>query len=282
MIESVGQYKILEPLGRSALGDVYRARDLGAGRTVAVTIAGSDVAASPERRRQFLADARRAASLSHPNIAAVYEVTDQSPAPYLVTEFVPGQALASLVSGQALNPRKAVEYAAQMADALAFGHAHGIPHGALHPDHIVITPKGSAKIPQFGLAAWTNPSATSDEAGDLWALGLVLYQMLTGKQPQPGWPAPAPTSINRSLPREVDPIVGRLLAMDLKDRYTSAATVAAELRELATRLEARARTAEPVAPARRQAKRPAAIWIALIVVALAIVAAVLLFGRVRP
>lgn len=207
-----------------------------------------DIVSDPERRSRFIEDAHRAAALSHPNIAALYEVGEEDDLVYLAKEFVPGQSLATIIGSHPLNTRRAIDYATQIADALADAHGAGTPHGGIKAERIIITPKGNAKIPDFGFASWLGKDDTPDEARDLSALGVVLFQMLTGKPPVAGWPAPQPSTINRSLPRDIDPIVGRLLAMDTAARYESAASVAAELRSVSAVLDVRAIRAEPHAP----------------------------------
>jgi serine/threonine protein kinase len=238
MSDTIGQYKILEPIGSGALGELYRGRDTRAGRTVSLIVVSAAIAADPARRASFLADARTASSLSHPNIAAIYEIGIEGERLFLATEFIPGQPLAELVVAHPLNPRRAIDYAAQVADALADAHGAGLPHGALTARTIVITAKDSAKVLDYGLSGWTGDRSTHDEAGDLTALGLVLFQMLTAKLPQPGWPAPAPSSINRRVPPELDRIAEKLLARP-DERYASAATVAAELRAVSAMLDLR-------------------------------------------
>src|SRR5262245_7485678 len=108
-----------------------------------------------ERRARFVEDARVAATLNHPNIAALFDVVDEDGRCYLAYEFAAGPSLRQEMSGVRLGVRRAVELAAQIADALAEGHARGIVHGDLRPDTVVVTPKGSTKILNFGMASWT-------------------------------------------------------------------------------------------------------------------------------
>jgi serine/threonine-protein kinase len=247
MLEAIGQYRILEWVGAGGLGETCRARDTRAGRTVALTVVSDELVADPFDRREFLADAERAAALSHPNIAALYQFGEEDGLVYLAKEFVPGQPLGTIIGSHPLNTRRALDYATQMADALAEAHSAGTPHGGMKVEQIIITPKGNAKIPDFGFARWLGKENTPDEARDLHALGVIFFHMVTGNPPVPGWPAPAPSTINRTLPKEIDPIVGRLLATD-DSRYESAATVAAELRSLSAMLDVRAKRTEPVLP----------------------------------
>ncbi len=176
------------------------------------------IVSTPERRERFLADAHAAAAVSHPNIVTLYEVGEDAGRLYLVYEFVQGQTLKNVIGGRPLNPRRALDLASQIAEALADAHAADLVHGAITAETIVITPKGHAKITGFGLAGWmgTGEAGEAGRAGgdagyraDLSSLGGILFEMLTGRAPAPG--AGVPSAVNRSLPREIDPIVGKAL-----------------------------------------------------------------------
>lgn len=286
MMENVGQYKILERVGPGAYGDVYRARDTRVGRTVALTVVADHIASSPERRERFLRDARAAAAVSHPNIVTLYDVGEDDGRLYLVYEFVQGEALKSVIGGRPLNPRRAVDLASQIAEALADAHAADLIHGAITAETIVITSKGHAKIADFGLAAWS-AGATEAAGGaggavgyraDLSALGRILFEMLTGRAPVPG--AGVPSAVNRSLPREIDSIVGR--ALGKSGGYEAAATLAAELRALGAILDVRSEASAAAAPTIRRVrpKRSYARWIivTVAVAALIVTALAMAFG----
>jgi serine/threonine protein kinase len=298
MFETLGQYKILEPLGTGSTGDVFRARDTRSGRTVAITVIGPAIAAHAERRAQFLADARTAASLSHPNIAFVYEVGEDQDQLFLVCEFVPGETLKNTIAGRPLNPRRAVDLSVQVADALADAHGAGLLHRDLGCNTIMVTPKGNAKVLDFGLARWTAgdptvysapeeiPGRPVDYRTDIFSIGVVLFEMLTGRLPFDAPPsadapqsapaiAPVPSSVNRSLPPELDPIVARALANAVEDRYASAATMAAELRAVGAVLDVRSDAQEAAAPfvAVPERRSSAGRWL-LILLLLAVLAAV--------
>ena len=303
MLDTLGKYKILEPAGQGGLGDLYRARDTSLGRTVALRVIGAAVAADSARREQLVRDAKLSACLSHPNIAAVYEVGEADGQLFLALEFVQGETLGQAVGGRPMNPKRAVDCAAQLADALADAHAAGMVHRHLGPDTVVITPKGNAKILDFGLPAWTSSPATPphtarraytapeqtsghdvDHRADIYALGALLVEMLTGKPPAArthgsDGSSVLPSALRSSVPAELETIAGRMLAPSPEHRYESAAALAAELRAVAAILDVR-ETTEP-APA-TAAARPASLigWAIVAVIVGAIGALVYLATRV--
>jgi serine/threonine protein kinase len=274
-----GHYKILELAGPEPLGEVYRARDTRFGRTVTVTVVAEAVVADPARRELFLRDTRAAAAVSHPNIVTLYEVGEDDEGVYLVHEFLQGQTLTNVIAGRPLNPRRAVDLANQMAEALADAHAADLVHGHLTADRIVVTPKGNAKIVGFGIAGWSAMSTPSDvsdpqqhAAGvreDLASIGMLLFEMLIGRPPTPG--AGVPSAANQSLPRELDPIVAR--ALGKSGGYESAVTLAAELRAVGAMLEVRQEASHAAAASRSLAKRKGRSSKAMV---LAVVAALLI------
>jgi TolB-like protein len=318
MLDTLGQYKILDRIGAGGMGEVYRARDTLLGRTVAIKVLPAEVADDPERRERFVREARATAALSHPNIAALYEIGEDQGHIFLVFEFVPGETLKTAIGGRPLNPRRAIDLATQIADALAEAHTEGVVHRDIKPANIMVTPKGAAKILDFGLATWTGGGAERDNAAtmlatsagttldavaymspeqalgeavdhrtDIFSLGIVLFEMLTGRLPFTGAtstalglqivqaPAPAPSSINRLLPPEIDAIVARALAKSLDRRYESAATFAAELRAISAILDVRSDASETTVhvPAFAPRRRRAGPWIAALIVLAAIAAA---------
>ena len=281
MIDALGQYKILELAGAGTLGEVYRARDNRVGRTVAITVVTDQIASNPGLREEFLRQARAAAALSHPNIVTLYEVGDDDDGGlYLIYEFVEGQTLKTIIAGRPLNVRRAVDLAGQIAEALAEAHAADLVHGAMTADTIVVTPKGHAKIRDFGLATFSQAATATAGAStrapddpnvylaDFSSLGVILFEMLTGSAPVPG--AGVPSAINRSLPREIDSIVAK--ALGKSGGYESAATLAAELRAVGAMLDVRQDAHEAASPVKMSPRRSYSAWIVL-VLALAAVAA---------
>jgi eukaryotic-like serine/threonine-protein kinase len=257
MIEHVGPYKILERLGSGVFGDVYRARDTRLGRTAAIRTVPDSIVLDADRRGQFRADAQRSAALSHPNIATLYEVGDDGGTLFLASEFVSGESLQAAIGGRPMHPRRALDLGSQIADALADAHAHGIVHGHLNPSTIVVTLKGNAKVMDVGLSRWMTGRAPHDQSlgarayvapeqssrgrvdqrTDIFSLGVVLFEMLTGMLPVSE--AAVPSSANSSLPVEIDAVVAKAMAKDPGERHESAALVAADLRAIAGTLESR-------------------------------------------
>jgi len=259
--DALGHYKILERIGAGGLGEVYRGRDTRLGRTVAIKVPADDLQADTVRREELLRDANTALALSHPNIATLYEVGDEGGRTFLVSEFAPGETLKRVIAGQPMNPRRAVDLAAQIADGLADAHASDIVHGHLGPDAIIVTPKGNAKILDFGFARWTRGGASRagegvDERADLRALGRLLFEMLTGKPS-----VSAHAAELTPLPDELRAMVAKAVAAE-GDAYQSAAAMAAELRSVGAILDVRSTTGAarggPARPRQTSAWRP---WI---------------------
>jgi TolB-like protein len=315
-MQRLGRYDILERLGVGGMGEVYRARDTKLGRTVAIKVLPDAVVDDPERRERLLREARASAALSHPNICALFEVGgEDATRQYLVFEYVAGDTLRQRIAGRPLNVRTAIEIGVQLADALADAHAAGIVHRDIKPENIIITPRGHPKILDFGLASFTASGMSCENAAtemktadgvtlgtaaymspeqalgagydhrtDIFSLGIVLYEMLTGVSPFKGLTPAAtsiqiaqatpalPSTVNGNVPKTLDAIVMRALAKDPNHRYQSAATLAAELRSVAPILDEGepAKIAPPV-HARRARWRSAAVVIGAAVAIAAIV-----------
>ena len=316
--QKVDHYVLLERIGAGGLGDVFRARDTREGRTVALKVL-------PEKfpRREGLVDAARvAAALSHPAIAMLFEVGEEAAETgrlYLAYEFVAGETVRQALAGGPMPPRRAVPIAIQVADALADAHAATILHRDIKPDNIMVTSKGAAKVLDFGLAPYTAGAAAReavaagaeidpalvastvaymspeqvlaqplDSRTDIFSLGVVLYEMLTGRSPFAAATADAtlvnllkaqpepPSKLNPEVPGELDAVVVRMLARDMQARYASAAAVSADLRaafgERTEHIVEDERTedaAAPVAAAAPRRRRWAAIVIVLALAAAA-------------
>jgi hypothetical protein len=276
VVESLRHYKILDRIGSVDDGEAYRARDLRHGRTVAIKVLSAARAADPAARSRFLSEAQAATILSHPNIATVYEAGEENGVVFVALEFVPGETLKNVVAGRPLNPRRAADFAAQLADALAEAHAHGFSHGALHAESVMITPKGNAKIPGFVVGPAPDPAGVAGELpdpGDIVQLGALLFEMLTGKPVTlPGTRPPVPAAF--------EPVIAKALHAEPNERYQSAASFAAAVREAAGAWSPPAAASAPApgrkipVPARKTKGRRATGWLVTIVVLVVLAALV--------
>ena len=278
MPEQLGHYNLLERVGAGGLGTAFRARDTVVGRTVLVKNAAERVGSDPLARTRFLKDARAAATVSHPNVATLFEVVDRPGQLFLVFEFVPGETL-ERACGRPLDVRRALDLGIQLAEALGAGHAQGVLHLDVRPANIKVSHRRHAKLLETGLSAWTTGARVGRTAGsaddrgvedradryrspeqrrgeppdqrsDLFSLGVILFEMLTGRAPSdgasPGRATPMrPSALNDAVPAEFDAIVERAMAERVEDRYQSAVSLAAELRSLAAILDVRRGDREP-------------------------------------
>ncbi len=271
MPDAIAHYKILESLGSGGIGEVYRARDTRLGRTVAVKVLSPAVVSDPAKFDALGAVAVRLTKLSHPNIAMLFEGGQEADRYYLVFEFVQGQPLASLINGRPLQVRRALEFSINLADALAEAHAADLIHGDIRPETIMITPKDRAKFMNFGLAPFTgggisrmNASSPyvspeelagkpADARSDIYSLGAVMFEMLTGRQRARGLVL---SGLNPNVPAEIEQIMARMLTATVENRARSAATIAAELRSVAAILDTRTEAAEAAAAVEPLRHRP--------------------------
>jgi eukaryotic-like serine/threonine-protein kinase len=248
MTDTIGHYKLLDRIGSGGIGDLFRARDTKVGRTVALKIVSSDIASDARRRQRFLDDAAPLTSLSHPSIASVYEVGDDNGVLFLAMEFVPGETLQRVIAGRGLNARRAMDYAIQMADALAEAHAVGIVHGHLTTANVIVTPKGTVKILEFGLGPWTRSGRSNEKRDDIFALGTVLFEIIAGRPFGDEFTPAEQRAISREVPPELDDIIGRLLNNDPDRGFGSPATAAADLRAAAEAVDKRTEVRPPPSP----------------------------------
>jgi serine/threonine protein kinase len=256
----VGHSNLLERLEPAGPGDLYRARDTRAGRTVTIRLLPPEYAPDAESRAALLEKARGLVGLSHQNVTTLFEAGEHDGRIYLAFEYLKGQSLRAEMGGRPMNVRRAVEVAIQIADAVADAHAAGFIHGGLSPDTIGISAKGNAKIPAFELAArggfvhgegdpnevrlhdYDSPEEArgqdADERSDIYSVGAVLFEMLTTRRPSHRGAA-APSVSNEHVPSELDDIVLKSVAPNPDSRYQSAVTFAAELRSMLAILDVR-------------------------------------------
>ena len=231
MRETVGTYKLLERIGDDRLGETWRARDTARGRTAFVRLVRPEIAADAAKRAALVADATKAAAVSHPSIAALFDVIEEGGDVSLAHEHVEGRSLGATLGGTALNPRMAVAIGIQIADGLAELHASELSHGSVDASQVVITPRGQAKLLDAGLTSWVGSAAPTD---DITALGKLLSAMTGENLPRAQWADDLREALARTRP-------------DHPKRYQAVATLAAELRSVSAMLEARADALPPVA-----------------------------------
>ena len=277
------RYKLGDRLGRGGMADVRRGFDLRLERTVAVKCLKVDLAADPAFQKRFQREAHAAASLNHPGIAAVYDTGEQVdgntgvPVPFLVMELVDGPTLRDVLRDEGpMAPERALELTRVVLSALGHSHAAGIVHRDIKPSNIMLTPRGDAKVMDFGIAraaAETTSDLTGtaviigtahylspeqargqrvDQRSDLYSTGCLLYELLLGRPPFLGdssvsvayqhvREAPVPPSeVNPSISTDIDAVVAKALAKDPADRYQSAEEMAADISRVLAGLPAQA------------------------------------------
>ena len=283
----IGRYKILSKLGEGGMGEVYLAEDTRLRRNVALKILPAEIAANQDRMRRFVQEAQAAAALNHPNIAHIYEIGEHDGTSFIAMEYVEGETLRQLLSRR-LEFRKAVEFAAQAASGLAAAHKAGVIHRDLKPENVIVTSSGQIKILDFGLAklvekqpgaaglselttahmhlhnlttpgmivgtvSYMSPEQARgekcDQRTDIFTLGVVLYEMVTGERPFRGNSAidtlhaiinqePQPvTQLNSQLPPELADVLAKALAKETSERYQHAGDFELDLRRFKRALE---------------------------------------------
>jgi len=295
-----GRFEVIDVLGRGAMGVVYRAKDSALGRTVAIkTIALTGSAQERDlHEARFMQEARAAGSISHPAIITIYDVGREGDTAFIAMELLEGRDLRDMIGTVSLTPSQSVSIAASVAEGLSFAHDRGIVHRDIKPGNIMVLPDGRVKIMDFGIAHVHEPTVKTqtgvllgspqymspeqiagqsiDHRADIFALGLVLYEMLTGVKPFQGEDIPElmfkvanlsatpPSHLAPDLPPVIDFIIARALKKKAEERYASAADMAKDLRDAmgevaaaeaagATRAEAPTMPNAPGAPAQDSA-----------------------------
>jgi eukaryotic-like serine/threonine-protein kinase len=271
----ISHYRILSKLGSGGMGVVYEAEDIRLGRRVALKLLPENLARDQIALQRFEREARAASSLNHPNICTIYEVEEHDHQPVIVMELLEGKSLKERIREGAISSHELLDFGIQISDALEAAHAKGIIHRDMKPGNIFVVSSGRVKILDFGLAKMLPlrvaedqsqeesltlegviPGTTSymspeqvrgeeiDARSDLFSLGVVLYEMATGKRPFVGknrvvlmnailneQPS-APSEVNPSLPAALDTIIARALAKDRERRYQHAAEICSDLKRL--------------------------------------------------
>ena len=270
----LGDFEIVELIGRGGMGEVYRARDTRLKRDVAIKVLPAGLARDPDRIARFEREARAAGALNHPNIVAVYDVGREEGTYWIATELVAGESLAKVIERGPVAAPKALEIATQIADGLAAAHAAGIVHRDIKPANIMVTRDGRVKILDFGLAlrqSTSQDSTTMDmtdkgtvvgTAGymspeqvrgepnltpqsDQFSFGLVLYELTSGKRAFRRESAPETMAaiirddaepLPPRVPAPLRWVIERLMAKDPAERYDSSRDLYRELRQIRDRL----------------------------------------------
>jgi serine/threonine protein kinase/Tol biopolymer transport system component len=277
---TVSHYHVVEKIGDGGMGVVYRAEDTRLGRSVALKFLPEDLAQKPQALERFQREARAASALNHSGICTVHDIDAHEGQWFIAMELLEGQTLRERIGGQPLELGALLDLAIQMADALEAAHGKGVVHRDLKPANVFVTGRGQAKLMDFGLAKLTHDSARSDssqrpteaapeltsagtvmgtvaymspeqvrgealdERTDLFSLGVVLYEMATGRQAFAGTTTgvvfegilnrepPPPSESNPALPARFDEIVARALEKDRDVRYQTAKDLLADLKRL--------------------------------------------------
>jgi serine/threonine-protein kinase len=294
--QTLGRYRLLAELGRGAMGVVYRAEDPMLSRTVAIKTINmvADPAERAEYEKRFYQEAKAAGGLSHPNVVTIYDIGHAGDVVYMAMEYVEGTELRDLLNRGRIDAAVAVDILAQVAEGLAYAHARGIVHRDVKPANIMVPRDGPAKIMDFGIARMRASDVKTqtgmllgspkymapeqllggqvDQRCDIFSLGVVLYEALTGAPPFSGADItqvmyqivhadpPPPSALNSRVPPMLDLIAAKALAKDPAARYPDARELAADLRACRAQVAARTVAAEAddtiiLAPAQADASR---------------------------
>jgi serine/threonine protein kinase len=306
--DRVEHYEVISAIGEGGMGEVYLARDTKLGRRVALKLLPDYFAKDANRMRRFKQEARAASVLNHPNVCVIHEVGQtEDGRPFITMEYVEGPTLRERMAAGDMKLREALDVAVQIADALAAAHGAGIVHRDIKPENVVLRPDGYIKVLDFGLAKLTesregvdSQTATTlmrtstpglvmgtvaymspeqargiavDQRTDIWSLGVVLYEMITGRAPFAGETPtdvvvaiverdqPALVEVDPDLPLELDRIVRKALRKDRDERYQLAKEMAIDLRSLRRDLQSEAeigRLLTPASESRAQTNRTTA------------------------
>jgi len=268
MMEKLGRYEVVEELGQGAMGTVYKARDPLLDRVVAIKTISLNLPAdeAAEYEARFYQEAKAAGQLSHPNIVTIYDIGKKDDLAYMAMEYLEGRELRSILSAETMIPiETALDIGAQVSDALHFAHERQVVHRDIKPANVMVLRDGLVKITDFGIARMRNNEVKTmtgmilgspkymspeqvagkraDQRSDLFSLGVVIYEMLTGTSPfvadnihgvmyqTLNFTPPSPTSLNPNLPEVINYIIAKVLAKNVEDRYQSAEDLANDLRQ---------------------------------------------------
>jgi len=265
---TISHFKVLEKLGEGGMGVVYKASDLKLNRTVALKFLGPHLRSDDAGRARFLREAKAAAALNHASICTVYEIDETDNTLFIAMELCAGRPLSEILRTRLLDLSEAVKIGQQITDAVARAHQAQIIHRDIKSSNIIVDEMGRAKLLDFGLASLNVDDRTltrgsmgtpqymsperfeagiADRSGDIWSLGVLLYEMITSRMPFSGSitqlvntilnedPVPA-SKVRPGIPSELDDIINKAIAKDPLERYPNAAEMAADLSAMAASL----------------------------------------------
>src|SRR5215468_6893855 len=312
--QTIGHYKISGHIGSGGMGEVYLATDVTAGRKAAIKLLPTPFTGDPERLKRFQQEARAVVGLNHPNIVTVYEIGEDHSTHYIASELIEGETLRERLRLGPMQLSEALDVALQVADALVAAHKAGVVHRDIKPENIMLRPDGYAKVLDFGIAklaestlAETTVGATEsvtlaetnlgailgtarymspeqacgtpvDKRTDIWSLGVVLYEMITGHSlftgDKPGevmssileMEPPPLTRYAANIPAELQQILSKTLRKDREERYQSAHELLQALKNFRRKLEFEAELQHATAAPslRRSARLPAILTLLLL------------------
>ena len=266
MFMNYGRHRIVKELGKGAMGVVYQAHDPQIDRLVALKVLRPDRVTTEAFLQRFMKEAKAIGRLSHPNMVVVYDVGEDHGTVYIAMEFLEGKPLNELIQIDSFQPEEIIELGVQVAEALDYAHRKGIVHRDIKPSNIIVQPDGHIKITDFGIAHIEDPEATQqtqageilgtpaymspeqvlsqpvDGRSDLFSLGVILYELATGKRPFQGEnlaamfrmitgeEPPEPITLNPAMPRELSRDIMKCLAKDPEQRFATGRELAEALR----------------------------------------------------
>jgi len=300
--EQIGRYKIRSVIGKGGMGEVWLAYDTELERPIALKILPQDFANDAERMRRFVQEAKSASALNHPNIITIYEIGKTDSTHFIATEYIEGETLHSRLRSEPMNLKSILDIAIQVASALDAAHRAGIVHRDIKPENVMIRPDGVVKILDFGIAKLTEKNVTAidaeaattikaegtspgmiigtasymspeqakgkpvDARSDIFSLGVVLYEMLAGRQPFEGENAldvigsilnkePVPIQqVIPEVPQEIGRISSKTLKKDREERYQTAKDLLIDLKDVKQDLEIQNKLERTAAPNREESK----------------------------
>jgi len=277
--QQLGKYEIRSKIGEGGMGEVYAAHDAELDRSVAIKLLPNEFTTDPERRQRFRQEARVVSALNHPNIITIYEIGEDPSGSFLATEFVDGRTLRDVIRQESFTLPRILRIAEQAANALVAAHSAGIVHRDIKPENIMVRPDSIVKVLDFGLAKPNEQIISSGDSSsnrtvpgtvmgsarymspeqargqdvdgrtDIWSLGVVLYEMLTGMVPFNGettadtlaaviYKEPEPiAALLPNAPHELQRILRKSLQKDREERYQSVKDLALDLKDLSYEIE---------------------------------------------